>query len=704
MENIIGRKLDGRYEIQEIIGVGGMAIVYKAYDSIDDRVVAVKVLKDEFLANEDFKRRFKNESKAISVLSHPNIVKVYDVSFGEKMQYIVMEYIDGITLKEYIDQQKVLTWKETVHFTVQILRALEHAHARGIVHRDIKPQNIMMLEDGTIKVADFGIARIVNSETRTITDKAIGSVHYISPEQARGDKTDEKSDIYSVGVMMYEMLTGSLPFESDNAVSVAIMQMQQSPRRPRELNDKIPEGLEDITLRAMQKDPADRYASAADMLADIERFKNNPSIRFEYKYFVDESPTKYVDAISKVKAADSPAAEPQPRRKKKTAVIPKLTAIAGALVLVVLVVVLAALFKSGFFGGRTQDVTVPDLVGQNYNDVRANPTYASKFKITQETTLYSDTVPKDDIISQNPEKGAVVKKNSTIKVKVSLGPNMVTIPDNINGMDATSGELALKQLGLQVSESTQNSDSVAKGTIISIDPPSGTQVKAGSTVAVVVSAGVSQATVPDLSQVAETAAQGAIEKVGLKAGSITEDYSDTVAVGKLIKQTPAAGTMADKNTTVSAVYSKGPQPASSTAPSTPSSTTVPNLRGYYNDDAVTLLTQSQLKMGTVSPDNSDAHAKGYITTQSPSPNTAASIGSSVNVQESSGMTTPSNYQPGSAFTADNYNATTKLGYSISMTVDGKQGDASALSSDKTYKITSISCTDGRSITLVVSSK
>ncbi len=613
MENIIGRKLDGRYEIQEIIGVGGMAIVYKAYDSIDDRVVAVKVLKDEFLANEDFKRRFKNESKAISVLSHPNIVKVYDVSFGEKMQYIVMEYIDGITLKEYIDQQKVLTWKETVHFTVQILRALEHAHARGIVHRDIKPQNIMMLEDGTIKVADFGIARIVNSETRTITDKAIGSVHYISPEQARGDKTDEKSDIYSVGVMMYEMLTGSLPFESDNAVSVAIMQMQQSPRRPRELNDKIPEGLEDITLRAMQKDPADRYASAADMLADIERFKNNPSIRFEYKYFVDESPTKYVDAISKVKAADSPAAEPQPRRKKKTAVIPKLTAIAGALVLVVLVVVLAALFKSGFFGGRTQDVTVPDLVGQNYNDVRANPTYASKFKITQETTLYSDTVPKDSIISQNPEKGAVVKKNSTIKVKVSLGPNMVTIPDNINGMDATSGELALKQLGLQVSESTQNSDSVAKGTIISIDPPSGTQVKAGSTVAVVVSAGVSQATVPDLSQVAETAAQGAIEKAGLKAGSITEDYSDTVAVGKLIKQTPSAGTMADKNTTVSAVYSKGPQPASSTAPSTPSTSSLPDVTSQFDSAA-----QKQLAAYTVQTMRQDGYASGYVYKQDPS--------------------------------------------------------------------------------------
>ena len=217
MENMIGRKLDGRYAIQEIIGVGGMAMVYKAYDEIDDRVVAVKVLKDEYLSNEDFKRRFKNESKAIAMLSHPNIVKVYDVSLDERLQYIVMEYVDGITLKEYIDQQHVLTWKEAVHFTVQILRALQHAHEKGIIHRDIKPQNIMMLEDGTIKVADFGIARMVNSETHTMTDKAIGSVHYISPEQASGGPTDEKSDLYSLGVMLYEMLTGKLPFNSENA-------------------------------------------------------------------------------------------------------------------------------------------------------------------------------------------------------------------------------------------------------------------------------------------------------------------------------------------------------------------------------------------------------------------------------------------------------------------------------------------------------
>ena len=227
MENYCGKRLDGRYEIREIIGVGGMAVVYKAYDVIDDRIVAIKILKEEFLANDEFRRRFKNESKAIAVLSHPNIVKVYDVSFGDRLQYIVMEYIEGITLKEYIEQQKVINWKEAVHFVTQILKALQHAHDKGIVHRDVKPQNIMLLQDGTIKVTDFGIARFCRGDTRTMTENAIGSVHYISPEQARGEITDDKADIYSVGVVMYEMLTGQLPFQSDSAVSVAIMQLQQ---------------------------------------------------------------------------------------------------------------------------------------------------------------------------------------------------------------------------------------------------------------------------------------------------------------------------------------------------------------------------------------------------------------------------------------------------------------------------------------------
>lgn len=279
MDKYIGKKLDGRYEITELIGIGGMADVYKAVDLMEDnKVVAVKILKSEFADNDDFVRRFRNESKAIAVLSHPNIVKIYDVGFSDKIQFIVMEYIDGITLKEFMEQQGVLKWKDTVHFIIQILRALQHAHDRGIVHRDIKPQNIMLFPDGTIKVMDFGIARFAREEGKTISDKAIGSVHYISPEQARGDITDEKSDIYSVGVMMYEMLTGVKPFDADTPVAVAVMHMQNAPRPPRQINDTIPEGLEAIVLRAMQKDASKRYQSASEMIKDIEEFKRNPSI------------------------------------------------------------------------------------------------------------------------------------------------------------------------------------------------------------------------------------------------------------------------------------------------------------------------------------------------------------------------------------------------------------------------------------------
>ncbi len=297
MDKYVGKRLDGRYEIQEIIGVGGMAVVYKAHDNVENRTVAIKILKDEFVTNEEFIRRFKNESKAIAVLSHPNIVKVYDVSFGDLIQYIVMEYIDGITLKEFIERQGSLKWKDAVYFTVQILKGLQHAHDKGIVHRDVKPQNIMVLSDGTIKVADFGIARFARNEQRTITDKAIGSVHYISPEQARGEKTDEKADIYSVGVMLYEMLTGRLPFEAESAVSVAIMQLQRDPELPTAINPSIPLGLEQITMHAMQKNPERRYQSASEMLCDLEQLKKDPDTTFDYTYFVDNSPTKFVDTL-----------------------------------------------------------------------------------------------------------------------------------------------------------------------------------------------------------------------------------------------------------------------------------------------------------------------------------------------------------------------------------------------------------------------
>ena len=312
MDNNIGKKLDGRYELLELIGVGGMADIYRARDIQEDRIVAVKILKTEFAGSEEFLRRFRNESKAIALLSHPNIVKIYDVGFTDKVQFIVMEYVDGITLTDYIEQQGVLKWRDAVHFTVQVLKALQHAHDRGIVHRDVKSSNIMLLRDGTIKVMDFGIARFNRENNKTMSEKTIGSVHYISPEQARGDITDERSDIYSVGVALYEMLTGRKPFDGDTPVAIALKHMQSTPKKPTEINETIPEGLEQIVLRAMQKEPSARYQTAGEMISDLEDFKKNPGIMFDYKYNSTDGTAKYADRAN-------PAVETETMRRKKVA-------------------------------------------------------------------------------------------------------------------------------------------------------------------------------------------------------------------------------------------------------------------------------------------------------------------------------------------------------------------------------------------------
>lgn len=494
MDKYLGKRLDGRYEIKEIIGVGGMAYVYKAYDNIDNRVVAVKILKDEFLTNEEFTRRFKNESKAIAILSHPNIVKVYDVSFGERLQYIVMEYIDGITLKEYIDQQEDVKWKEAVHFTVQILRALQHAHDKGIVHRDIKPQNIMLLPDGTIKVADFGIARFSRQDIRATrsTDKAIGSVHYISPEQARGDITDEKADIYSVGVMLYEMLTGRLPFEAESAVSVAIMQLQSEAKAPRSINASIPEGLEEITMKAMQKDPSKRYQSAAEMLNDIDEFKKNPSIHFEYKYFIDESPTRYMETISKVKgeSADgvATAEDDDAEEKKGFPIIPVLCAIAGAFLVVALVFV--GIVMSDKLGGNKVDtITVPNFVGQTLDEVSSNQQYMEWFSFATPEEKFSDR-PAGEILDQDIKAGMPVKKGArTIQLTVSKGPNMVRVPDVV-GQYRDQAEALLRNSGFVVKLELETSEEVAENLVISLRPAQYPEMLvSGTEITMVVSSG-----------------------------------------------------------------------------------------------------------------------------------------------------------------------------------------------------------------------
>lgn len=561
MDKYTGKKLDGRYEIRELIGVGGMANVYHCYDTIDAREVAIKILKDEFLDNEDFIRRFKNESKAIAVLNHPNIVRVYDVSFGDMIQYIVMEYIDGITLKEYIDMQGVLDWKETVHLTTQILKALQHAHENGIVHRDIKPHNIMLLRDGTIKVTDFGIARFSSNATRTMTEQAIGSVHYIAPEQARGEKTDGKTDIYSVGVMMYEMLTGKLPFDADSAVSVALMQLQAKAKRPREVNPDIPEGLEEITVKAMQKNPDDRYHSAVEMLSDIERFRLNPSIRFEYKYF-SEKP-KYSEAVRKSKgdahAEQASAEAAQPVYDDDAPVrSPALSAIKGIILAAVISLIVfggIALYQ-GYISAQPQEVEVPDFVGMSLRE--ANALNAGRFNFTY-INRYSDDIEVDSIIEQNPAGGSKkVKEGSTIELIVNSSDADVSIP-YINSSIGTEEIISRLETANLVPKILYVESEQTAMKVDSVYPPVGTTVKIGSTVYVFVSKGVTkpQAEVPALKGYNLDEAISVLTDAGFTKYKV--EYDDYIEAGKdeVVRQNPLQGSVVNSDFEIVIVCSKG---------------------------------------------------------------------------------------------------------------------------------------------------
>lgn len=626
MDNYLNQVISDRYEIKEIIGVGGMAKVYKAYDRVDDRIVAVKILKEEFLANDEYRVRFKNESMAISLLNHVNVVKVYDVCFGEDIQYIVMEHVEGITLKEFIEKQKVLDWKEALIIVVQILRALQHAHDKGVIHRDIKPQNILLLSNATIKVTDFGIASFKRGALSSLEDtEAIGSVHYVSPEQAKGEHTDEKSDIYSVGVVLYEMLTGRMPFESDEDSSVALMQLMNQAVRPTLLNPSIPMGLEQITMKAMQKNAANRYQSAAEFLMDLDEFRRNPEIVFDYNYFIDDNPTKYISSNPEIPVEKSSPEEiydtddgyddddyddDDDDDDSRSSALPVLIGVAIALVLVVALVIFGVFgnsIKEVIFGDSSQSedggffdnldffglfsknkIEVPNFINMKFDEVlEMYPDLAIENPPQYE---YNSTYEDGYVCNQYPDAGDKVSKDTVFKLTVATSGESVLIQD-VSGRTATEAETILRALGLTVELIPLVDENREEGEVIYTKPSANTYTPYQSTVYVYYATGkssVGQSRVPNVVGMELEAAKQKIINAGLTVGAITQGASDPSLEGFVISQTPEATTAVNSGLNVNLVIGNG-IPATNTAVF---SISLPNLntatgtiKTYLNDDA-----------------------------------------------------------------------------------------------------------------------
>ncbi len=574
MDKYIGKMLDGRYEIIELIGSGGMANVYKAKCHRLNRMVAVKILKSDMAENEEIRRRFRDESRAVAQLSHANIVSVYDVSSSGDTEYIVMELIDGITLKQYMERRGQMDWRESLHFIIQIMRALEHAHSRGIIHRDIKPQNIMVLRDGSVKVADFGIACLQNN-AQTLTQDALGSVHYISPEQARGEHIDARSDIYSAGVVLYEMLTGRLPFEGDTAVSVAIQHLSSVPLAPSEIREDVPKGLELICMKAMCADINKRYASATAMLEDLESFRKNPDIDMEYireelKEKENTEATRYIskkelsEAVRNKKEKDELAAEKQEKtgiagtkdEKKRMAII--IGAFAGALLLIFLIFTL--IFNGFGGGGDSSGHKVPDIRGMTVEEAEKLEGIKGIFTIevvgTKENSKYKD----GEIISQDPSEGTLRKNNLTIQVYVCAKVEKSYMPTVLNMSESDAKSILNNMsLGLNIQVQDKPSDTVAKGLVVATSPAAGAEIRQGNTVIIYISSGreIKPVTVPNFVGMTEEKANLEAQKLGLVVGASSSEYSDKPA-GTVIRQSISATTEAKTGDNIYFTVSLGP--------------------------------------------------------------------------------------------------------------------------------------------------
>ena len=579
----IGKMLDNRYEILERIGTGGMAIVYKAKCHRLNRLVAVKILKSDLAQDEDFRRRFNAESQAVAQLSHPNIVSVYDVSKGGDIEYIVMELIDGITLKQYMEKRGQLNWRESLHFITQIMRGLSHAHSRGIIHRDIKPQNIMVLRDGSVKVADFGIACLADS-AQTLTQEALGSVHYISPEQARGDRPDARSDIYSSGVVLYEMLTGRLPFEGESAVSVAIQHLSSIPLAPREINPDIPEQLELICMKAMAPDLEHRYQSADAMIADLEAFRKNPEVEMKFD-LSDLRPEENDEPTRTIRTMPShtvtiPVHQPErnyPRRERDEDEEPRRTGsgkrgVLVSAVTVAAVAVVIVLFKTilGSFAPAVVDqYQVPDLYNMTIEEAEDDPRIEGVFEIQKAGSEFSTDVPEGHILRQDPKKGETRKGSQlVIQVWVSAGEETGEVPDLENKSEQDARillEKLNKEYNLELTveapeELKQFSEEITEGYVIKTEPAQGEILKKGDTVKLILSKG------PDIKPVTVLPFVGmSIDSVlsQLESYKLTCDAADVEVVdsdkpgGTIVWQSPASGETVPEWTTIKFRVSAG---------------------------------------------------------------------------------------------------------------------------------------------------
>ena len=583
MDQYIGKMLDNRYEILERIGTGGMAIVYKAKCHRLNRLVAIKILKSDLAQNEEFRRRFNAESQAVAQLSHPNIVSVYDVSRGGDMEYIVMELIDGITLKQYMEKRGQLNWRESLHFITQIMRGLSHAHSRGIIHRDIKPQNIMVLRDGSVKVADFGIACLADS-AQTLTQEALGSVHYISPEQARGDRPDARSDIYSSGVVLYEMLTGRLPFEGESAVSVAIQHLSSIPLAPREINPDIPEQLELICMKAMAPDLEHRYQSADAMIADLEAFRKNPEVEMKFD-LSDLRPEENDEPTRTIRTMPShtvtiPVHQPErnyPRRERDEDEEPRRTGsgkrgVLVSAVTVAAVAVVIVLFKTilGSFAPAVVDqYQVPDLYNMTIEEAEDDPRIEGVFEIQKAGSEFSADVPEGHILRQDPKKEETRKGSQlVIQVWVSAGEETGEVPDLENKSEQDARillEKLNKEYNLELTveapeELKQFSEEITEGYVIKTEPAQGEILKKGDTVKLILSKG------PDIKPVTVLPFVGmSIDSVlsQLESYKLTCDAADVEVVdsdkpgGTIVWQSPASGETVPEWTTIKFRVSAG---------------------------------------------------------------------------------------------------------------------------------------------------